>query len=269
MGKIVLVPTDFSDVCYDAICYGAQLAVKLKYSLAVLHVIDKKSDVVLKAEEQLADIGKKISEKYSVEVVPIAKKGNIFTAIGKVAEELGAGIVVLGTHGKVGLQQKISGSYAKKVVTSSPVPVIVIQKGVQFEGFKNIIFPVSENTEVRQKVAWAQMIAEKGKTKVHIFQLYEPLKENQVKVKVIVKQIMKDLEKSGIACAFAEAVKGITFGDQLLDYSVKNKADLVSIMTVSRDITYIFNRYTENMIFNKFKIPVMCVNPIATYSESR
>ena len=56
----------------------------------------------------------------------MSQEGEIFTTIADVAEELNASLIFLGTHGKVGMQ-KLTGSWALKVIIKSKVPFIVVQ----------------------------------------------------------------------------------------------------------------------------------------------
>jgi len=54
------------------------------------------------------------------------EEGNPFEAILKVAEEWGADLIVLGTHGRTGLSHLLMGSVAEKVIRHSVKPVFVI-----------------------------------------------------------------------------------------------------------------------------------------------
>ena len=131
--KIILVPTDFSEVCANAINQAAGAAKHLQYKLVLLHVIDKNTKAFLKNEgqavdyvnQQLNNIAADVISEFGVEVEGIAKEGDIFTTISEVATDIDASFMYLGTHGKVGMQ-KLTGSYALKVVTNSPIPVIVV-----------------------------------------------------------------------------------------------------------------------------------------------
>ena len=78
-------------------------------------------------EEKLKAIVKEIKSKSKVKVEYIYREGSIFDVISEVANEIKANVMILGTHGKKGIQH-ITGSYAMKVITESPVPVIVVQK---------------------------------------------------------------------------------------------------------------------------------------------
>ena len=53
--------------------------------------------------------------------------GTIFEEIGKTASKQAAQLIIMGTHGATGLQ-KLFGSNAMKVITSSNTPFLIVQK---------------------------------------------------------------------------------------------------------------------------------------------
>jgi nucleotide-binding universal stress UspA family protein len=271
--KIVLVPTDFSDVCLNALNYGAKMATLLGHSLLIVHIIDKKTKTDLKkldltytaVTKKLDSLVKKISTQFKIEVSSIAREGDIFVTIAEIAGETGAGLIVLGTHGKTDLKQKIAGSYAKKLMLSSPVPTIVVQKNSEIKNeMKNIVFPVSTTAEVRQKVKWAVIIAKAFNSKVHLFQLYQPVAEDKAKMGVIMSQITDEFDKHKIPHTHVMAKKSPVFGEQVQAYANEHKADLIGIMTSVDKLKFMLNAYDEKMIFNKYEIPVLCINPVET-----
>ena len=56
--------------------------------------------------------------------VPARESAQVFT--GETAKELGAGMIVMGTHGRTGIGRALLGSVAEKVVRTSTVPVLTI-----------------------------------------------------------------------------------------------------------------------------------------------
>ena len=272
--NIVLIPTDFSEVCNNAISYGARLAEYLGLSVMLLHIIDKKTRAELKKDnlpfsavnKKLETLAKETSKKYKIETGCISREGSIFSTIGEVARETAASLLILGTHGKVGIQQKIGGSFAKKVLVTSPVPVIVVQKGSEFNknGFTNIVFPVSTTAEVRQKMNWAIIIANTFKSKIHLFQLHQPLEEDRMKMQVVMKQMLKEFDKHKISFTHIPAKKGVSFSKQVQAYANDIKAELITIMTTPDAVNFILEPYDEKVILNPYEIPVLCVNPVET-----
>ncbi|MFH1936763.1 MAG: universal stress protein [Bacteroidota bacterium] len=117
--------------------------------------VDPINNAKLKKEElDLSFIDKKLTaykERYEPEygaaINTMQVEGSIFTTINEVAVEIKANLMVLGTHGKKGLQH-LFGSFVLKVVLESPVPVIVVQKKSFGGGYNEIVFPVSNDVEI-------------------------------------------------------------------------------------------------------------------------
>ncbi|MDT8394393.1 MAG: universal stress protein [Bacteroidales bacterium] len=262
--KVILVPTDFSEVCANAINQAAGAAKHLQYKLVLLHVIDKNTRAYLKAQGQAADyIDKKLEEiatdvidKFGIEVDAIAREGDISTTIKEVAADVDASLMYLGTHGKVGMQ-KLTGSYAIKVVTSSPVPVIVVQKR-QFDGpYREIVLPITSDAGIWEKTEWATHIAKQFKATIKIYQL------SGEDIDKAVDGITSHFQKNDVKFTIDSTKKSSGFSAQVLDFATARNADMILIMTNPDKglSTFILGSYDEEMIFNASQIPVMCVNP--------
>jgi len=262
--KIILVPTDFSEVCANAINQAAGVANHLQYKLVLLHVIDKNTKSFLKNEgqateyvdQQLNNIANAVNSEFGIDVEGISKEGDIFSTISEVATEIDASLMFLGTHGKVGMQ-KLTGSYALKVVTSSPVPVIVVQKR-QFDGpYNNIAFPITSDAGIWEKTEWATHIAKQFSATIMIFQ------QAGEAIDKAVAGITSHFNKNDVKYSINVAQKSSGFSNQLIDFSTANNTDIILIMTNPDKglSSFILGSYDEEMIFNTSQIPVMCVNP--------
>ncbi|HAH58833.1 MAG TPA: universal stress protein UspA, partial [Bacteroidales bacterium] len=125
MNDIILVPTDFSEVCYNAATQAAEAAQLLKHKLVLLHIVNNETRAYLKSEklgpeaidQKLSEIADELKSKYQIDTEIMTREGSIFTEIGEVAKDLNVDLIFLGTHGKTGMQ-KFTGSFALKVVTS-------------------------------------------------------------------------------------------------------------------------------------------------------
>jgi len=269
--KIILVPTDFSEVCDNAIHHGAEMAVSLNFKLCLVHIINKETKAFMKkenlSEEHINDrlelLAKDVRKQHNVEVDTITREGSIFITIEEVSIEIGANLIILGTHGKVGFQH-IMGSFALKVVSSSHVPVIVVQKRTFGHGYQNIVFPVSNDFEARQKVQWATLIAKIFNSKIHIVRIHESNFSLDSRLKIITNQIMQEFEKQEVNYELTLTEKGGNFAKQVINYAVENEADLIAIVTKRDQFLpeYTFEPWSEKMMFNSAQIPVMCINPV-------
>jgi len=273
LNDIVLVPTDFSDTCQNAINHGVELAEYLDYKLVILHVINRESKSQLKKEnldvsaitEKLDDIANEIRESSRISVEAITREGSIFDEIHQGASDIGAKLMVLGTHGKKGLQYLV-GSFALKVVTKSPVPTIVVQEKSFGKGYKNIVFPINSFTEARQQVQWAMHMSKTFGSFINIFRQPHTDPDFSAKIKVVSAQIKEAFDKNGIKYNFTEAQKSGKFADQMIDFAQSEKADMIMIMTDADIFSPDFNAgaWDEKMMFNKAQVPVMCINPVMT-----
>ena len=262
MNNIILVPTDFSEVCDNAMNQAVEAAKYLGYKVVLLHIIDKNTKAQLKKEGQdVASVDKKL-EGYAgdirsrgVAVDTISKEGDIFYTIAEVARDLGANLMYLGTHGKVGMQ-KLTGSFALKVVTSSPVPVVVVQKRPFDQGYKKIVLPLTSDAGPWEKTKWASFIAKNFDAEIHVYMLDTP------ELKEAVDIITNHFDKEGVKYKVIKA-EGSNFSKQVVDYATANLCDMVMIMTnPDKSFTkFILGSYDEEMMFNTSQIPVMCINP--------
>jgi nucleotide-binding universal stress UspA family protein len=142
--KIILVPTDFSVAAETALDSALALASKLGAKVYVLHAYqlpvvgfpdgvlvptaEIASRVVSWAQSELAACVAKRKES-GVEIVSILKQADAREAVLAVAEEVGADLVVMGTHGRRGIARALIGSVAESVVRTSPVPVMTVHSG--------------------------------------------------------------------------------------------------------------------------------------------
>lgn len=103
MNNIILVPTDFSEVCNNAMNQAVEAAKFLNYKVILLHVIDKNTKSQLKKENETIDaieiklnnIAAEITNSSNLVVDVIAKEGDIFTTIGEVAHDEGVNLIYL------------------------------------------------------------------------------------------------------------------------------------------------------------------------------
>jgi len=64
----------------------------------------------------------------------VLRSGRPFVEIVRLAREIPADLVVMGTHGRSGLRHALIGSVAERVVRKSPCPVLTVkQAGASFE----------------------------------------------------------------------------------------------------------------------------------------
>lgn len=268
--NIVLVPTDFSTVGENAIEHAVTVASVLKFKVVVLHVINRETrsklgdeKAVKAVEDKLRAIVKDIKAKSKVKAEYLFREGSIFDVIHEVASDIKANLMILGTHGKKGIQH-ITGSYAMKVITQSPVPVIVVQKRkINPNGYERIIFPISLYTESRQQVFYAIVNSILFKSEILIYKQKSTDPGAISQLDIITRQIEEQFVKNKVKYSVAQADFTRNFTAQLLDYAVSTSADMIMMMTDSNiGSNFETSSWSEKMIYNVAQIPVFSINPV-------
>jgi nucleotide-binding universal stress UspA family protein len=267
--NVIIVPTDFSEVCENAVRHTLQIAKYIEYKVILLHVINKDTLAYLEKnnlskssiEAKLKEHVEKYKIEFGVEVSYDLREGKLFKQVQKAVTDHGANMVVLGTHGKVGFQ-KITGSYALKVITKTFVPTIVVQKRALTQPYRDIVFPVTVDTQDRQKVNWAIYIAKTFRSTIHIFPKREHETFHKKKIMSVVKQIKTIFDKHNVKYVDKVSDEGAgNFSKQVIDYAVSNGADLIMTMVSTGSFLPFFDSADEQIIFNTSQIPVICINP--------
>lgn len=273
---VIIVPTDFSEVCDNAINHTLQIAKHIKYTVMLLHVINKdtlsymeKNHIEISSlEEKLKKQAELFHEKSGVHIDYMVKQGKLIKQIKQAVKECGASMLVLGTHGKIGFQS-ITGSYALKLITKINVPTIVVQQKALIKPYKHIVFPVTIGANDRQKVNWAIYISKIFNSTIHIFPKREESKHQKIKIMSVVKQIKNIFDKHNVKYCDKVSEKGAgNFAKQVIDYAMDNDTDLIMTMVSSESIVPFFDSQDEQIIFNTSQIPVICINPVNVKKQS-
>ena len=115
-------------------------------------VIANKRDISI-ARLKLETLQARIEKEENFRIEPLVRIGSIFEDIDKVATEIDASLIIMGTHGLKGMQF-ITGSRALKVVTDSSIPFIIVQeREIRENGYDRIVVPLDLHKETKQKLS--------------------------------------------------------------------------------------------------------------------
>jgi nucleotide-binding universal stress UspA family protein len=151
MFKRILFCTDFSESSHHAFRYALSLAKAFQAKLIIFHVSPEpvhpeQLSIYLppeKLEELKSSQKKELDEALATHYVQemtgfkdyqvIFKEGEPFLEIIQLARRESVDLIVMGTHGRTGLDHVLFGSTAEKVVRKSPCPVMTVRlPGKQF-----------------------------------------------------------------------------------------------------------------------------------------
>ncbi|ASY65531.1 Universal stress protein UspA-related nucleotide-binding protein (plasmid) [Sinorhizobium sojae CCBAU 05684] len=146
MFRNILIPTDGSPLATLAVDAGIAFAKDIGAKITVFTVTEP-FDLVSIDAEQLASTREQyeaLSEVHAAEILSAARAKaetagvpcktdqtrthDIYRAIVRKAEDIGADLIVMSSHGRGGLGALVIGSIAAKVLTHSAIPVLVYRK---------------------------------------------------------------------------------------------------------------------------------------------
>lgn len=142
--KRICCPIDFSDASHAAMEVAADLARKNAASLVLLHAYpipgytfpDGSVVASPRMMQEIADQAQKHLEDWRLEAEKIVGAPRVRTekAIGEPAAEIlsfakssGQELLVLGTHGRTGLEHALMGSVAERVLRKAHCPVLTVR----------------------------------------------------------------------------------------------------------------------------------------------
>lgn len=171
----ILCPTDFSECSLNAIEYACRLGEKYEANLVLFHVLNREdylklspSDTEGKYQEEfvlqkLRNLQKTVLEESSTKGLKgcqIAfKEGKIVQGTLSYAEEINAGLIVVGTEGMNELRETIIGSRSSRLVEQSDRDVLVVPRRVFFKTPRKLVFASDyleeDKLAIQKVVEWA------------------------------------------------------------------------------------------------------------------
>jgi nucleotide-binding universal stress UspA family protein len=158
----VLVPVDFSEPAHEAARHARALAEVYGARVDLLHVVDEvllrpvyaplrgsfqldREEVVAQAEAEL----RRFADALGGEAALHVRVGHPALGILDFAAEEGVDLIVIGSHGRSGIERLFLGSVAEKVIRMAPCPVFTVRT------FGRSILPAERVAE-----AWEAISAE-------------------------------------------------------------------------------------------------------------
>ncbi|AVH48786.1 MULTISPECIES: universal stress protein [Acinetobacter] len=143
--KHLLVPVDESPMSYAAAEQALSLAKDLNCPVTIMSVIAVDpfvgvdfykvapaiTDYFMQAEQNAQNRLAEIQQSFSREGISVDTKiiRGVAASEGivQIANEIGADLIIMGSHGRTGVKKMMLGSVAQNVLTQSPVPVLIVK----------------------------------------------------------------------------------------------------------------------------------------------
>lgn len=262
----ILVPTDLTEVANYSIDHATEIARIFNHKVVLLHVVGK-NVLGTPKEEQITQIlkenVKQIQERAPLEVDYLIEEGSIFNTISEVADRIRAEFIVMGIHGKKGVQH-LMGSYAYKVVCSANVPVMVVKHLHHHVGYKNIVLPIDFMQESTQKILKAVRFSNYFGATIRVFGFLGTRNKATIFQKeALLKKVKDTFADLGVEVTTDLCVDpNKDWAEALMHFSDEIDADLILIVA-EKDIQVpdIFSSNSTERIIDKADVPILTVVP--------
>lgn len=278
----IIVATDYSDVALNAEKFAFQFAESSNAILYMVHIYDipisstpSRPDDLIKSNQQLkaAELGalehKKnslysefnVSEK-KLQVECIVNTGNAAKQIIKLAEEIDADFIVVGTHGASKFREIILGSNTWSVIKKACIPVLAIPNYVKYSDFKNIVFACEYREGEVPVINYLVHLAKKFDATLTLLHISNSVfsKQNELNMLDNFKLLLKekiDYPKLEFKIErYGNIIEGLN------DFCIQTKADL---LVMSHEPTFIWEKIlnkgssiTRKMTFHS-NVPLMTI----------
>lgn len=263
--KRIAVLIDLTPICAQALEFANGIARKAKSELVLIHVSEDGGDKQVSDDTaQLEELRRKVSSEVKSRSHVVV--GDFFGVIGSVITELEVELVVVPTHGKVGIMQNLFGAHILKLVKLLPAPSVVVQEGCTDGSncFDTILYPVGPHTDFDVKYKQTATLAKLFGSHVVIYTVKADMRGVSEEILKNISASKAYFDRVGVKhTEVSEDPKHFSAGyaKHIINYAKENNMSSISIMArLSEGVYSIGNVDKENIILNELKLPVLCTN---------
>jgi len=281
MFEDVLVPTDGSECAEVAVSHARDLATRYGATVHVLCVADARIVENAPHNEQIMEERTELAERTCAGIaddgVPVqraVRSAVPHTAILKYVASHGIDLVVMGTHGRTGVERYLLGSVTEKVVRLSDVPVLTVKaadgESVTYP-YETVLVPTDGSPGASAAVGPAVDVARTYGARLHALSVVDTMALGlDVRSEVIrdrleesARSALADVEERATAASLAGVETALEYGSPykgIRSYVEATDVDLVVMGTHGRSgiDRYLLGSVAEKTVRTS-PVPVMTV----------
>ncbi len=257
----VLVPTDFSATAASGLHYAISFVTNYGNGhIHVLHTVEKEADLAA-AQTQL-DTFCTIDAPAGITITHNITVGDYNEAIGQEAEAQQCALIIMATKGATGIQ-KLVGSHAMKVVSSSNIAHIITQREVyDDEVLDRIAVPITLEREDKKILSTVAAIAKPLGAAVLL--IYEDNSDEFLGATIArnLNFAKSYLRNSGIETQAIDVGHDLSYDEAIIKYAAAHQCDLIATVNHHNDgILNLFGaNFDQNLLENSAHIPILTVD---------
>ncbi|MDZ4808247.1 MAG: universal stress protein [Bacteroidota bacterium] len=277
--KKILVPTDFSLNANKALDFAVQIAKKANADIYLIHACDL-IDTIFKdnqaiyqehnqvlsddANENLFLLKNSIESAEKILVHPKLYKGKITDAIWQASAEFHADLIIMGTLGAAGLQEKILGSITAGIIGKTNIPVMAVPLLSEWDTPKKILLMVNNSEEQPDMVKSVFELAELFNATVHVAIFTDV--DSAVAIDYLKDKRGVDSYEEKLKLKYKNIdiksvhLDGHRFQETIEEYILEQHIDIVAMVTHKRTfLKSIFNRSMTKKMSYHTQIPLLAI----------
>jgi len=122
----ILIATDGS--VYSELASREAVSIAKRTGSGLIALSVAKNDENLPVAKESVNVVKELAEREHVKVETLTLKGEPYETIVKTAEQRNAGLIIVGSHGRTGVERLLMGSVTERVIGHSKTAVLVVRK---------------------------------------------------------------------------------------------------------------------------------------------
>ncbi|MFK7787154.1 MAG: universal stress protein [Crocinitomicaceae bacterium] len=256
--NLYMVPYDFTPTSQKALEYALHIGKHVDTEIKLLHLSKDKAKG-LAMRPKLEEVAKNINAPAGVEITTLVKVGNIFSDIGKIAKEEGTQLIIMGTHGKRGMQ-RLFGSYAMKIIISAECPFLIVQKSTQLEEINQLAVPIDLTKESLQISKIAGEMARIFGAGLHVLAEKQTDEILHTRIKNRIGLVKQQYEDFGIEPVIGMVKQRGGYKKKVMNYSKNNNINMIALAYHSESLFPQFDKFAQGLLTNKLGLPILIIN---------
>jgi len=270
----ILLPIDFSEAGGNSLTTAIHLCKLHQAVLHLVHVVENNyfvtapepgiaisaiaEDIEKQADEKLQELYKQLIRSHPIVIKLHLPTGIPYEEICRLAADIPAALIVMGTHGASGVKEFLMGTTAFSVIKHTAIPVLTIPAHFSEAVFTKILFPVRPVPGIEAKYRFVTTFLYQQTADIHIAVLCLPGEEALLlQYKTELNEIIEEAEHTQHSCtkAFGECKN---FATRVLEMGKEQVADLIVInATLDYNWTQFFTGPYTQQVVNHSTIPVL------------
>jgi nucleotide-binding universal stress UspA family protein len=259
----IVVPYDFSDCATYALQVAAQIARRTGAHIEVVHVYEQMTDFHISNQRVRGSIEERLERLPSlpflkdIELKKFMLRQIGITEIFRNERIAGSDLVVMGSHGALGMKRMV-GSNTQKVVRIAPIPVLTIKHQVEEFAVNDLVYASNFSAADVEKFSAFRPLIDLFQPRIHLLNVNTP---SAFQRSDDVNRAMDEfLQRYSLPRITATIYNDLSIEEGILNFAKRIDADMIAMATHGRKgFFHVVNGSLTEDIVNHTNFPVLSI----------